>query len=39
MVGAMILARVSDDPVLADEVLDQTQAWLEGQGSRRVRSN
>jgi TetR/AcrR family transcriptional repressor of nem operon len=36
MVGAMILARVSDDPALADEVLDQTQAWLEG---RRVRSN
>jgi TetR/AcrR family transcriptional repressor of nem operon len=36
MVGVMILARVSDDPALADEVLDQTRAWLEG---RRVRSN
>ncbi|HUC17045.1 MAG TPA: helix-turn-helix domain-containing protein [Acetobacteraceae bacterium] len=28
MVGAMILARASDDPVLSDEVLDQTRAWL-----------
>jgi len=32
MVGAMILARVSDDPALSDEVLDQTRAWLAGQG-------
>lgn len=30
MVGAMILARASDDPELSDEVLDQTRAWLEG---------
>ena len=28
MVGAMILARASDDPALSDEVLDQTRAWL-----------
>jgi TetR/AcrR family transcriptional repressor of nem operon len=28
MVGAMILARVSDDPALSGEVLDQTKAWL-----------
>ncbi len=28
MVGAMILARVSDDPALSDEVLDQTRTWL-----------
>ncbi len=28
MVGAMILARVSDDPALSSEVLDQTRAWL-----------
>ena len=28
MVGAMILARASDDPELSDEVLDQTCAWL-----------
>jgi len=32
MVGAMILARVSDDPTLSGEVLDQTRSWLEGQG-------
>lgn len=31
MVGAMILARASDDPALSDEVLDQTRAWLETQ--------
>jgi TetR/AcrR family transcriptional regulator, transcriptional repressor for nem operon len=29
MVGAMILARASDDPKLSNEVLDQTRAWLE----------
>ena len=28
MVGAMILARVSDDPALSSEVLDQTKVWL-----------
>jgi len=28
MVGAMILARVSDDPVLSAEILEQTQDWL-----------
>jgi len=31
MVGAMILARASDDRVLSDEVLDQTRGWLEAQ--------
>jgi TetR/AcrR family transcriptional repressor of nem operon len=30
MVGAMILARVSDDRALSGEVLEQTRAWLEG---------
>jgi len=35
MVGAMILARASDDPALSDEVLDQTRAWLAAQGERR----
>lgn len=30
MVGAMILARVCDDPALSGELLDQTRAWLEG---------
>ncbi len=29
MVGAMILARVSDDPALSEEVLDRTRAWLD----------
>ena len=28
MVGAVILARVSDDPKLSDEVLAETRAWL-----------
>jgi TetR/AcrR family transcriptional repressor of nem operon len=37
MVGAMILARVSDDPALAGEVLDQTQAWLAARAKGRVR--
>ena len=29
MVGALILARSIDDPVLADEILDQTRAWID----------
>lgn len=28
MVGAVVLARLSDDPALSDEVLDATRAWL-----------
>jgi len=32
MVGAMIMARVSDDPALSGEILEQTHAWLEDQG-------
>ena len=28
MVGAMILARVSDDPALSSEILEQTKSWL-----------
>jgi TetR/AcrR family transcriptional repressor of nem operon len=35
MVGAMILARASDDPALSDEVLDETRAWLAAQTERR----
>jgi TetR/AcrR family transcriptional repressor of nem operon len=42
MVGAMILARASDDRALSDEVLDQTRAWLETHakdpGRRRPRN-
>lgn len=30
MVGAVILARAVDDPVLSDDVLKQTRAWIEG---------
>lgn len=29
MVGAVILARAIDDPELADEVLEQTRAWID----------
>ena len=28
MVGAVILARVADDPALSDEILKETRAWL-----------
>lgn len=31
MVGAVILARLVDDPVLSDEVLNETLAWIEHQ--------
>jgi TetR/AcrR family transcriptional repressor of nem operon len=31
MVGAMILARMSDDAELSDEVLNETRAWLAAQ--------
>lgn len=33
MVGAMIMARVVDDPAFSDEVLDQTRAWLKDQAN------
>jgi TetR/AcrR family transcriptional regulator, transcriptional repressor for nem operon len=36
MVGAVILARLSDDPQLSDEVLDQTRAWLDDKGVARA---
>jgi TetR/AcrR family transcriptional regulator, transcriptional repressor for nem operon len=39
MVGAMILARASDDPALSDEVLDQTRAWLEAKAKDRRQRN
>ena len=28
MVGAIILARASDDPQLSDEILEQTRDWI-----------
>jgi TetR/AcrR family transcriptional repressor of nem operon len=34
MVGAMILARLSDDPKLSDEMLAQTRAWIDGREKR-----
>jgi TetR/AcrR family transcriptional repressor of nem operon len=33
MVGGVILARLSDDPRLSDEVLARTLAWIEGKGA------
>ena len=30
MVGALVLARIADDPVLSSELLDETRAWLGG---------
>lgn len=38
MVGAMILARASDDPALSGELLDQTRAWLAAQAKDRGQS-
>lgn len=31
MVGALILARLSDDPELSDEILEQTRKWIGSQ--------
>jgi TetR/AcrR family transcriptional repressor of nem operon len=36
MVGALILARVSDDLALSDEILDQTKSWLAAQSTSRT---
>ena len=33
MVGALVLARMSDDPALADEVLAQTRAFIDREGA------
>ena len=38
MVGAMILARMSNDHALSDEILDQTRAWL-GTQNHKSKSN
>ncbi|MFP3571099.1 TetR/AcrR family transcriptional regulator, partial [Paraburkholderia sp. SIMBA_030] len=29
MVGAVILARLIDDPALSNEILDETHAWID----------
>jgi TetR/AcrR family transcriptional regulator, transcriptional repressor for nem operon len=39
MVGAMILARMSDDPEISDEVLNETRAWLREQGQTRPKAH
>ena len=36
MVGAVILARLSDDPGLSDKLLEETRAWLEDKGVARA---
>lgn len=33
MVGAVVLARAIDDPVLSEEILDQTRSWIEEKAS------
>jgi len=38
MVGAMILARMSDDAHLSDEVLSETRAWLAAQDPARPKT-
>ena len=38
MVGAMILARMSDDAELSDEVLSETRAWLAAQDHAKPRA-
>lgn len=35
MVGALILARLSDDPKLSDEILEQTRKWIGRQSPTR----
>jgi TetR/AcrR family transcriptional regulator, transcriptional repressor for nem operon len=37
MVGALILARTTNDTQLSDEILSQTRAWLALQGPARLR--
>jgi TetR/AcrR family transcriptional repressor of nem operon len=33
IVGAVVLARAIDDPVLSEEILDQTRSWIEEKAS------
>ncbi|KSV72259.1 TetR/AcrR family transcriptional regulator [Ensifer sp. ENS08] len=35
MIGALILARMTDDPKLSDEILDETRAWLAAQDKQK----
>ncbi len=34
MVGAVILARLIDDPQLSDEVLEQTHSWISAKATK-----
>lgn len=36
MVGAVIIARAIDDPVLSDEILEQTRAWIDNAVNQTV---
>jgi TetR/AcrR family transcriptional repressor of nem operon len=38
MVGAMIMARFSDDPKLSEELLAQTRVWIVGAATSRART-
>ena len=38
MVGAMVMARFSDDPKLSEELLAQTRAWIAGTATPRGRT-
>jgi TetR/AcrR family transcriptional repressor of nem operon len=37
MVGAVILARLVDDPVLSDELLEQTHSWIDNAGRKSTK--
>ena len=34
MVGAVLLARATDDPALSEEILRETRSWIEGRASQ-----
>ncbi len=38
MIGALILARMTDDPDLSTEILDETRVWLSGRDHGKLRS-
>ena len=38
MVGAVVLARMSDDPALSEEVVASTRAWIERDAGRQTGS-
>ena len=35
MIGAMLLARICDDPALSEQILDDTRAWMTAQWGDR----